>query len=124
MAANAVPTLLTVYKLWCVKPHGIIVSKFTVPIRTYRKIIIEDRGSIRRQSPVQKILLILVESGGIYFAVQVCRYPMSGAEITYSRICKAHLFYPQLSTPTANFNRGKHYDGDHLRTLFGNLRKL
>jgi len=69
-ATNLFATLLIAYKLWCVNVASLTFVVYMIH-RTHRKVI-RDLGLGKRQkTPVQNVLILLVESGIIYFGLQV-----------------------------------------------------
>ena len=71
IATNAVTTMMIAYKLWYVAlmdPAELTKKGYS---REHRTIILKTLGPSRRKSPVQTILILLVESGLVYLAIQV-----------------------------------------------------
>ena len=74
MAMNAITTMMIAYKLWYVAVGGIhSIQWLTVRLysRRYRTSIVKILGLNRQRSPVQTILVLLVESGLVYLIFQV-----------------------------------------------------
>ena len=69
LATNLFATLLIAYKLWCVNVASLTFVVYMIH-RTHRKVI-RDLGLGKRQSHVQNVLILLVESGTIYLGFQV-----------------------------------------------------
>ena len=87
MATNAVTTLMITYKLWCVVLLNGIHWTWWLTMKWYcrchRKFLGKTLGSSRRKSPVQTVLILLVESGFVYLGFQVSDF----------KIC-AHIISP------------------------------
>lgn len=71
LATNAIATLLIAYKLWYVGGPALARMFLSYPHRTHRKFVINNLGMAQRQSKVEKVLVLLVESGVLYCALQV-----------------------------------------------------
>lgn len=72
MATNLLATLMIGYKLWFINISPNITNYCLFPSyhRGYQKTI-SNFGLEKQQSPVQKVLFLLVESGVIFFVLQV-----------------------------------------------------
>ena len=74
IATNAVTTMMIAYKLWYVavnETYGSSGAHHEGIFREHRIIILKTLGPSRRKSPVQTILILLVESGLVYLTIQV-----------------------------------------------------
>ena len=77
---NAITTMMISYKLWYVTMGEIhwmqqlIVEWY---YRSHRKFIAKTLGLRARRSPVQTVLILLVESGFVYLALQVSHFCVS-----------------------------------------------
>ena len=77
MAMNAVTTMMIAYKFWYVPAGGIRwIQWLTMNCcrRIYRTFIVKTLGLSRRRSPVQTVLILLVESGLVYLGFQVSHF--------------------------------------------------
>lgn len=73
LATNLITTLLIAFRLWYISSWS--CQRFLLTFcRVYQKSIANDLGSGRKSSPVQKVMLLLVESGAIYCMFQVSFY--------------------------------------------------
>lgn len=74
-AANASATLLIGFKFWCANLLPIPCDSFINALhhRTHRKFMNKNLGPRQGESQVLKVLALLVESGVVYFGLQVRR---------------------------------------------------
>ena len=74
IATNAVTTMMIAYKLWYVPVggnHWIQWLTLKLCCRSHRTFIVNTLGLSGRKSPVQTVLVLLVESGLVYLGLQV-----------------------------------------------------
>ena len=74
IGTNAIATAMIAYKLWYVMLGAIHWSQLLIMkynARTHRTDIVKNLGLQGWKSPVQNILILLVESGLVYLVLQV-----------------------------------------------------
>ena len=74
IATNTIATSMIAYKLWYVALNSIHFVQHLIikrNARTFRMVIMKNLGLKGRRSPVQKVLILLVESGIVYLGFQV-----------------------------------------------------
>ena len=70
VVTNLLATLFIAYKLWYANVLCMFIINIYMTNRAHQKFI-HNLGLAKRQSPVQNVLILLVESGTIYLGFQV-----------------------------------------------------
>ena len=83
VATDAVTTMMIGYKLWYVTSEIQRIQRINMNqyCRSYRRSIMKTLSLSGRKSPVQNILILLVESGVVYLGFQVSDVYISLADM-------------------------------------------
>ena len=88
--------MMIAYKLWYVAMNGTHMdpTEFTMGeySRVHRAFILKTFGPQRRKSPVQTILILLVESGLVYLGIQVSYFGIVLGDIPTQDLSQSSSF--------------------------------
>ena len=116
IATNGITTMIIAYKLWYVSMNGYWIKRPIMKLyqRSYRTFTVKTLGLSGRKTPVQTVLILLVESGLVYLAFQVsqsllyCAYMRTQdlrvlivRQITYYVLCNHNLGTTKFSASLA-----------------------
>ena len=93
VATNAVTTIMIAYKLWyvcCGRVHWMRRLNVNRSCRSYRTSVGKAARLSGRKSPVQNILILLVESGLVYLGFQVSHFYIPLADMSVQDVPSSH----------------------------------